>query len=144
MIDFSKLKTPKESDIASKEGEYSESSFWDKLKKYAGKAGCAAVYAALILFYSLRDDNIPAKAKAAVAGALGYFIAPLDLIFDAIPIGGFVDDYTALLIAIGVVAMFVSEETKQKAKQKLFEIMGGACVADDIAEVDAKLGSKKN
>ncbi len=97
------------------------------------------MYAALLLYYALSDENVPAKSKAIIYGALGYFILPFDFIPDAIPVGGFVDDYTALMLALGAVAMFIGEETKAKAKQKLFEWFEGGCESEEMDKVDSKI-----
>ena len=51
---------------------YSEESFWEKIKKYGKKAGYKVVYAALLLFYCLKDGNVPAWAKTVIIGSLVY------------------------------------------------------------------------
>ena len=56
------------------ENEYSEEKFFKKLTKCAKKVGAKLVYYALILYYVLQDPAVPAKYKAAIVGALGYFI----------------------------------------------------------------------
>ena len=75
----------KPDNIEKYQGNYSESGFWNKVKKVALKAGAKVIYVALILYYELADPNVSPKEKAIIIGALGYFILPLDLIPDAIP-----------------------------------------------------------
>ncbi len=45
-------------DVEKSKKEYSDDSFWEKLRGYAKKAGCGAVYAALLLYYALSDEKI--------------------------------------------------------------------------------------
>ena len=60
------------------EDAFSESGFWNKLKKYAKTAGSGVVEKALLLYYASQEEKAPKWAKATIAGALGYFIVPLD------------------------------------------------------------------
>ncbi|CEQ16301.1 MULTISPECIES: YkvA family protein [Peptostreptococcaceae] len=61
---------------------YSEKSLFNKIKSVFSEAGLSIVYGAWLLFYALKDSNVPIKAKATIVGALGYFISPIDLIAD--------------------------------------------------------------
>lgn len=71
---------------------------------------------ALVLYYVATDPNTPAKDKAIIFAALGYFICPIDLVPDAIPIVGFSDDLTALASACMAVAKNITPEIKSRAK----------------------------
>lgn len=53
-------------------------------------------------------------------GALGYFILPIDLIPDAIPLLGFTDDAAVLIFIIKQLSC-IDEEVKKQAKEKLAE-----------------------
>ena len=99
--------------------EYSDDSFWEKVRKFALKAGREVLEKALILYYCLQDPDTPARAKAVIVGALGYFIWPLDAIPDLTPVVGFVDDLGALALAIMIVAAHVKKDHKLKAEEKL-------------------------
>lgn len=101
--------------------EYSEDGFWDKLASYAKKAGREVVENALVLYYALQDPAMPMKSKAIIYGALGYFILPIDVIPDIVPVVGFTDDLAVLAAAIAAVAINVSAETRHKAKVKTAE-----------------------
>ena len=118
--------------------EYSDDKFIEKIKRVFLKAGKSVVYAALLLFYSLKDPNVPMKAKATIIGALGYFIAPIDIIADCIPVVGFGDDFAAIMAAIGVIAIYITPETREKAKEKTREIFGHVS-DDDFIIVDEKI-----
>ena len=103
-------------------GAYSENKFRAKLAKYALTAGQAVVEKALVLFYVLRDPATPARAKAIVIGALGYFIMPLDAIPDLIPGAGFSDDLGALAVAFTLVAMHIKPEHLERARRATLRI----------------------
>ena len=104
--------------------EYSESSFWDKIKQYAVKAGIKVIYPALKLYYTLQSTNTPAWAKAVILGALGYFIAPVDAIPDPIPAVGFADDLGVLVAALATVSLYIDDSVKQKAKEQMYQMKG--------------------
>ncbi|MFD2670932.1 YkvA family protein [Marinicrinis sediminis] len=105
---------------------YSDEGFWRKVRKKGKKAGKKTVYSGLLLYYALQSPHTPLKAKIQIYGALGYFILPLDLIPDLIPAVGYTDDLSALAWAIGMVAMNISQEMKDKARQRVDELFGDA------------------
>ena len=98
--------------------EYNASSFWSKIKKYAKKAGSAVVEASLQMYFALQDSDTPLWAKTVIIGALGYFISPLDIIPDALPVAGYSDDLTVLTGALATVATHIKPEHKRLAKEK--------------------------
>lgn len=104
--------------------KYSEESFWDKVRKYAVVAGREAIEKALTLYYAMQDPEVPAWAKGVCAGALGYFIFPLDAIPDALVPLGYVDDVGVMAAALTAIAVHVSAATKSKAAEKLNEWFG--------------------
>ena len=116
---------------------YSDEKFWDKLKKFAKKAGSSVVYAVLLLYYTLQKPEVPKKTKAVIIGALGYFILPIDLLPDMMLGVGFTDDLGALGFALLQVAMYIDEDIKSKARTKLADWFGDTV---DIADVDEKIG----
>lgn len=117
-------KVPNESQLIASEKHYSENGLWDKIKSVAKSAGLKIIYAALILYYTATASTTPTEKKAIIYGALGYFILPIDLIPDAIPLVGFSDDLAALLWCIATVAACITPEIKENAKKKLTEIFG--------------------
>ncbi|MCQ2141710.1 MAG: DUF1232 domain-containing protein [Bacteroidales bacterium] len=117
------------------EGYFSEQKFWGKIGKVAKKAGEKLVYVALILFYELKDPRISLKEKGVIIGALGYFILPLDLIPDAIPVAGFTDDLAALIAAYHFISSNVTPEIKFQAQQKV-EQWFGAEVNPESLDID--------
>lgn len=104
--------------------EYSETKFWEKAKSSCKNAGLQVIYAALLLYYAMQKPGVPAKHKALIIGALGYFILPLDLIPDFILIAGFTDDLAALVFALANVAMYIDDPVKNQARQKIRDWFG--------------------
>lgn len=103
---------------------YSEKNLWEKIGKVAKKAGLKTVYMVLLLYYVLMNDKTPAKYKAMIIGALGYFIVPLDAIPDFVPAVGYTDDLAAIAGMILAVAKCISPEIEAQAKAKLEEWFG--------------------
>lgn len=106
------------------EREYSEPGFWRKLTRFARAAGREVVEKALWLYYAMQRPETPAWAKRVIIGALAYFILPLDLIPDFVPLAGYTDDLSALMLAIGTVAVYISPAVKEQARLKATEWFG--------------------
>lgn len=117
---------------------YSEEKLFDKIVKYAKLAGIKVVYAVLLLFYTLKKPNLPTKVRGTIIGSLGYFIFPIDLISDLIPIAGYTDDMALLIAALGITAFYIDDEVKKKAKSKLKDLFGDYD-DDELREVDEKI-----
>ncbi len=118
--------------------QYSEEDFCEKIARYAqavGKEGMrdALILYALVLYYTLRDPASQTSrwTKAAIVAALGYFICPLDVIPDMIPVTGFADDLAILASVMGLIGANIPSEAKRRANDKMKEWF-----ADD-----AKIGS---
>lgn len=120
---------------------YSDKKFLDKVVKFGKTAGVKVTYTAMILYYTIQKPSVPKKAKGIVYGALGYFILPLDMIPDVIPVVGYADDIGMLLGAIAIITMYIDAETKQKAKDKVVEWFGDS-VMDDVVSVDEEIEKK--
>ena len=131
-----KAETMDEEKIRNFSKHYSEDGLWNKIKKYAKKVGSTAVYATLLLYFVLQKEEVPAKNKAIIIGALGYFILPIDLIPDALPGIGYTDDIALLLAALWQVSMYIDADVKNKAKDKLKDWFGEDI---DTSDVDDKL-----
>jgi len=95
---------------------YSNDSFWKKLKGFAGKAGIKVVYIALLLYYMLVDEAVDLKSKMTIVAGLGYFILPFDLIPDFLPIIGFTDDLSVLMITLSIVRGNITDLHRVRAR----------------------------
>ena len=108
--------------------DFDEKSFWAKVKKVANNCEIKLTCMALILFYSLPKLSI--KDKLIAIGAIGYFISPLDLIPDWIPVIGYLDDIAILSWAVGVIIQNMkkvgrhNKELNEKVKSKLHSLFG--------------------
>ena len=98
---------------------FSENAFWRKLKQMGRKAGTKVIYYALVLFNTLKDPATPTRYKAVIAGALGYFILPMDMLPDFLPFAGLADDWAALIAAVSYVFTAITPEIKERALVKL-------------------------
>jgi len=111
---------------------YSDKGFWDKLKFHARSASREVVEKALLLYYAAQEEKAPAWAKATIAGALGYFIVPLDAITDLAPAVGYADDLGVLVLAIAAVATYINDDVRARATQKMRDWFG-----DDPSRIPA-------
>jgi uncharacterized membrane protein YkvA (DUF1232 family) len=103
---------------------YSDEAFWAKVKRFAKKAGSKVIYLALLLYYVLSSTKTPSWAKMVIISALAYFIFPIDLVPDTIPVVGFADDLAALVAAYKAVKVCVTPEVIAQAKAKAHEWFG--------------------
>lgn len=103
---------------------FTDESFWNKVKRYAKKAGRRILEPALVLYFCMQDDDTPAWAKGVIVSALGYFILPMDAIPDLTPVVGFGDDLGVLTVALGIVAVHIKAEHRDRAKQRLQQWLG--------------------
>jgi uncharacterized membrane protein YkvA (DUF1232 family) len=108
---------------------YSDAGFWTKARDFTLRAGYEVIEKALWLFYAQQKPEMPLEVKAVIRGALGYFLLPLDLIPDALPVAGFSDDLTALAAALAIAACYIDAEVKAKAGAKLRDWFGNAARA---------------
>ena len=111
-------------DIEKYSHHYEDNAFWEKLQKFARKAGIKVSYAALLLYYVLKSPTTSGKDRAKIIGALGYFILPIDLIPDFIPVAGYTDDLAALVWGVYCVIKSITPEVKAQAAAKLHEWFG--------------------
>ena len=95
---------------------YSKQEFWAKVKTVPSRTSNEILRTALTLYFILVSEEVPIWAKAIVIGALGYFICPIDVIPDVIPIVGYSDDLVVMAAALKQVLMYQSDEVNQKVQ----------------------------
>jgi len=110
---------PVPADLNTYQKHFSFNGLMSKIKETAKKAGLKAIYMALLLYYALESPTCTALDKAIIYGALGYFISPLDLVPDILPLVGLSDDIAVLAWAYSRIRHNVSDMTREKAKTKL-------------------------
>ncbi|WP_256710537.1 YkvA family protein [Paenibacillus sp. FSL H8-0548] len=98
-----------------KQTKYVEDGFWSKVKRHAAKVPFAKEV--VTLYYCSADPKTPIATKITAIGALAYWILPIDLIPDFLPVVGFVDDATAVFVAYKAISGQITEEHREKAEQ---------------------------
>ena len=73
----------------------------------------------LTAYYCAIDPATPARAKATLLGALGYFVLPLDAIPDMFLAFGYTDDLAVLLLALRIVQAHITQAHRDRAKAAL-------------------------
>ncbi|PWJ43046.1 YkvA family protein [Sediminitomix flava] len=89
-----------------------------KISANVQKLGSKLVYQLLKMYYAAIDKDTPVWAKSIIFSALVYFVLPLDMIPDFIPVTGFTDDISALGLALVQVGSQISDEHKSLAKKR--------------------------
>uniref|UniRef100_A0A831U0F2 DUF1232 domain-containing protein n=1 Tax=Geobacter metallireducens TaxID=28232 RepID=A0A831U0F2_GEOME len=107
---------------------YSEDSLKAKLAWFARAAGRELIEKVLILYHTLRAPSTPKWARAAILGALGYFISPIDTLPDLIPGVGYTDDLTVIVAALVTVASHITPEIKAKAREQTARLFGESAI----------------
>ncbi len=92
-------------------------SFWDKLKRVVPKIPFAE--SAVAAFYCATDPATPMRVKLTLMGALAYFILPIDVVPDFLPLVGFGDDAAVLALAIKLVGDQIKPEHRERARETL-------------------------
>ena len=103
---------------------FSDSQFWKKTLNGFKKAGKIVIEKALWLYYAAQKPETPVWAKTAIFAALGYFICPLDAIPDITPGVGYIDDLGVLTSAVAAVSMYIDQDVKNKAAEKIRDWFG--------------------
>jgi uncharacterized membrane protein YkvA (DUF1232 family) len=91
--------------------------FWSKVKRVAARLPFAEDL--LSAYYCAFDRATPIQVKAALLGALAYFVLPVDLIPDILPVLGYADDAAVLAAALRLVATHIRPEHREAARQAL-------------------------
>lgn len=113
------MKNLSDEEIKGYGSNYSESGLWSKITNVAKKAGQKVIYTVLLLYYVLISPDVPLKYKSIIVGALGYFILPVDLVPDFIPVVGYTDDLAALAAVLKTVADCLTPEIEAQAEAKM-------------------------
>lgn len=101
--------------IVGKDKHYSDKKFLTKIKRVGSKIGKEALQAAATLFVALKSPDMPKSSKLIVLGALGYFILPIDVVTDFLPLVGLTDDVAVIMMALGNVYLSITDEMKEEA-----------------------------
>ena len=91
--------------------------FWRKLKRFASRLPFAEDL--LGAYYCAFDRDTPLQVKAALVGALAYFVLPFDVVPDILPLVGFTDDAAVLVTALRMVSTHMRPEHREAARRAL-------------------------
>jgi uncharacterized membrane protein YkvA (DUF1232 family) len=96
--------------------------FWVKVKRFG--AGLPFVEDLLAAYYCAFDRDTPLQVKAALVGALAYFVLPFDAVPDVLPMIGFTDDAAVLATAVRLVASHITPLHRAAARAALARGLG--------------------
>jgi uncharacterized membrane protein YkvA (DUF1232 family) len=102
---------------AAREAERVRREFWQKARRVA--AGLPFAEDLLAAYYCGFDRATPVQVKAALVGALAYFVLPVDAMPDVLPFLGFTDDAAVLLTALRMVGAHMRPEHRDAARAAL-------------------------
>lgn len=98
--------------------------FWSKLRATAVALPFAEDL--VTAYYCAFDRDTPLQVKAALMGALAYFVLPFDFLPDMMPALGFTDDAAILATAIRMVAAHIQPEHRVAAKAAIARVTQAA------------------
>lgn len=102
---------------AARDEAYVRRGFWSKAKRVAARLPFAEDL--LSAYYCAFDHATPLQVKAALLGALAYFVLPADLLPDVLPALGYADDAAVLATALRLVAAHIRPEHREAARRAL-------------------------
>mgnify|MGYP000855944935 FL=1 len=70
------------------------------------------------LYKAYRDPRVPWYVKVIILFLLGYFISPIDLIPDFIPVIGYIDDIIIISLTIYLIIKLIPAEVFQDCRNK--------------------------
>ncbi len=103
--------------------------FWRKLKRLAARLPFAEDLVAA--HYCAFDRQTPVHVKAALVGALAYFVLPTDAIPDFLPVIGYTDDAAVLAAAIKLFASHITPDHREAAQRVLEAPAGRIALGHD-------------
>ena len=91
--------------------------FWGKFRRLAAHIPFAEDL--LTAYYCAFDRSTPHHVRAALLGALAYFVMPFDAMPDVMPLLGFADDAAVLATVVRLVASHISPKHRAAARRVL-------------------------
>ena len=91
--------------------------FWHKARRVAVQLPFAEDL--LAAWYCAFDRETPTEVRAALIGALAYFVLPFDAMPDVMPMLGFADDAAVLVTALRLVANHLLPEHRAAAQRAI-------------------------
>jgi uncharacterized membrane protein YkvA (DUF1232 family) len=72
---------------------------------------------AIAAYFCVMDEETPRRVKLILLGALAYFVMPIDLIPDFLPLIGYTDDAAVMAAAFAAVASSITDEHRKRARE---------------------------
>ena len=94
--------------------------FWPKMKAVAAKIPFAED--ALAAYYCTMDRDTPLRVRGTLLAALAYFIMPIDVLPDVLPVLGFTDDAAVLMMAFQLISSHIKPQHRDAARAALNDI----------------------
>ena len=104
-------------DQSGRDEERVRRAFWGKARRVASRLPFAEDL--LAAYYCAFDHTTPLQVKAALVGALAYFVLPFDVVPDILPLVGFTDDAAVLVTALRMVSTHMRPEHREAARRAL-------------------------
>ena len=98
--------------------------FWDKVRRNLHRV--PFLEDAIAAYYCATDPATPVPVKAALVGALAYFILPFDVIPDVLLVVGFTDDAAVIAGVVATMRKYMTIEHYTQAKDWLRKVQKGA------------------
>ncbi len=109
--------------------KYARAGFGPKARRFGSKI--KFLREAVSLFFCATDKDTPIQARVVAFTALAYFVMPLDVIPDTIPVAGMVDDAAVIALAMWVLEKYVTDEHRRKADEWIRRVFTGKKRPDD-------------
>ena len=72
-------------------------------------------------WYCALDPKTPNRVRVTLLAALAYFVAPIDVVPDLLPLVGFGDDAGVLMAAIAMVRAHITSDHREAARRAMAE-----------------------
>ena len=101
---------------------YEEKAFKDKVRDFGSRLGSKVLYPAFLLFNILQDRDTPLEVRGVIVASLGYFICPVDIIPDIVPVLGMTDDIGVLTLGIELIKQHITQDIEDKTNRDLSKL----------------------
>ncbi|MDO4789800.1 MAG: YkvA family protein [Porphyromonas sp.] len=117
-LSYARMAVKSLSDIKSYASHFSEGEWGKKLVQVKHLIGESVLLPMIRLYYVMSSPSTPIGKKIYIAGALGYFILPIDIIPDMlIPVLGFTDDLAVATLVLKLVNNHLTPEIEKKSRR---------------------------
>jgi uncharacterized membrane protein YkvA (DUF1232 family) len=107
----------KRDDLSKYGRHYSETGLARKVARMPSRTSRLIVEQAITLYVILTDRETPMWARALIIAALGYFICPIDVIPDTVPLLGYADDAIVLATVVSRLGHMVTSAMHERVQR---------------------------